>query len=65
MRNGSQSKAGKHSYFYLEIRAAATAAPFVHPRLHSIDAKVETAVIVMTEDERRRQAQELIREAKR
>jgi hypothetical protein len=32
-------------------------------RLHAIDAKIETAVIVMTEDERRRQAQELIREA--
>ena len=31
--------------------------------LHSIEAKVETALVVMTEDERRQRARELIQEA--
>jgi hypothetical protein len=34
-----------------------------HPRLHAIDAKIETALVVMTEDERREQARALIAEA--
>ena len=42
---------------------AAACAPYCHPRLHAIDAKVETALIVMTDDERREQARALIAEA--
>ena len=42
---------------------AAQVAPYCHPRLHAIDAKIETALVVMTEDERRQQARELIQEA--
>jgi hypothetical protein len=42
---------------------AAQCAPYLHPRLHAIDAKIETALVVMTEDERRQQARELIQEA--
>ena len=42
---------------------AAQCSPYLHPRLHAIDAKIETAVIVMTEDERREQARQLIAEA--
>jgi hypothetical protein len=42
---------------------AAQCAPYTHPRLHAIDAKIETALVVMTEDERRQQARELIQEA--
>ena len=38
-------------------------APYCHPRLASIEAKVETALVVMTEDERREHARELIQEA--
>jgi hypothetical protein len=38
-------------------------APYCHPRLASIEAKVETALVVMTEDERRQRARELIQEA--
>jgi hypothetical protein len=43
--------------------AATTAAPFIHPRLHAIDAKIETALVVMTEDERRQRARRAILEA--
>ena len=34
-----------------------------HARLLAIEAKVETALVVMTEDERRQRARELIQEA--
>ena len=39
---------------------AAACAPYCHPRLHAIDAKIETALVVMTEDERRQEAREAI-----
>ena len=42
---------------------AAACSPYCHPRLHAIDAKIETALVVMSEDERRQQARELIQEA--
>jgi hypothetical protein len=42
---------------------AAQVAPYCHPRLASIEAKIETALVVMTEDERRQRARELIQEA--
>ena len=42
---------------------AAQVAPYCHPRLHAIDAKIETALVVMTEEERRQRARELIQEA--
>ena len=42
---------------------AAQCAPYTHPRLHAIDAKIETALVVMTEDERREQARQAIAEA--
>jgi hypothetical protein len=42
---------------------AAQCAPYLHPRLHAIDAKIETALVVMTEDERREQARQAIAEA--
>jgi hypothetical protein len=42
---------------------AAACAPYCHPRLHAIDAKIETALVVMTEDERRAQARQAIAEA--
>jgi hypothetical protein len=37
--------------------------PYVHPRLATIEAKITQEVTVMSEDERRQQARELIREA--
>jgi hypothetical protein len=42
---------------------AAQVAPYCHPRLHAIDAKIETALVIMTEDERREQARQAIAEA--
>jgi hypothetical protein len=42
---------------------AAAVSPYIHPRLHAIDAKIETALVVMTEDERREQARQAIAEA--
>jgi len=42
---------------------AASCSPYVHPRLATIEAKITQEVTVMTEDERRQQARELIREA--
>ena len=42
---------------------AAACSPYCHPRLHAIDAKIETALVVMTEDERRAQARQAIAEA--
>jgi hypothetical protein len=42
---------------------AAQCAPYCHPRLHAIDAKIETALVVMTEDQRREQARQAIAEA--
>ena len=42
---------------------AVALAPYTNPRLHAIEAKIETALVIMTEDERRDQARELIREA--
>jgi hypothetical protein len=46
-----------------DIDAAVRIATACHPRLHAIDAKIETALVVMTEDERRQRARELIQEA--
>ena len=53
----------KISAGFLRGNSAAQVAPYCHPRLHSIEAKVETALVVMTEDERRQRARELIQEA--
>ena len=43
--------------------AAAQAAPYVHPRLHSVEAKTETTVVVASADELRQRAREAIRQA--
>ena len=44
-------------------RMAVALAPYTNPRLLAIEAKITQEVTVMTEDERREQAQRLIREA--
>jgi hypothetical protein len=43
--------------------AATTAAPYIHPRLHAIEAKVETAVVLVTDEQRRERARQAILEA--
>src|SRR5215472_855087 len=44
-------------------RMAMASAPYLHPRLHSVEAKTETTVIVATADERRERARQAILEA--
>ena len=49
--------------FVFAQTAAAQVAPYIHPRLHSVEAKTETTVIVATADERRQAARQAILEA--
>jgi hypothetical protein len=50
-------------YLHPRLAVSAVSVRELHPRLASIEAKVTAAVIVMTEDERREQARQLIAEA--
>jgi len=43
--------------------AARDCAPYIHPRLHSVEAKTETTIIVATAEERRERARQAILEA--
>jgi hypothetical protein len=43
--------------------AASTAAPYLHPRLASVEARIETALVVMSPEERRQRARQAILEA--
>jgi len=44
-------------------QAARDAAPYLHPRLHSVEAKTETTVVVASADELREKARQAIRRA--
>jgi hypothetical protein len=56
-------KAWSNSDFAMAQSAAAQAAPYCHARLHSVEAKQETTVIVASADELRERARAAIREA--
>jgi hypothetical protein len=43
--------------------AASTAAPYLHPRLASVEARIETALVVMSPEERRQRARQAILDA--
>jgi hypothetical protein len=43
--------------------AAAQAAPYCHARLHSVEAKQETTIVVASADELRQRARQAIRQA--
>jgi len=44
-------------------QAARDAAPYLHPRLHSVEAKTETTVVIASAEELRERARQAIREA--
>jgi hypothetical protein len=44
-------------------RMAMASAPYLHPRLHSVEAKTETTVVVASADELRERARAAIRQA--
>jgi len=56
-------KAWARNDFVAAASAAAQAAPYVHPRLHSVEAKQETTILVASADELRQRAREAIRQA--
>jgi len=44
-------------------RMAMASAPYIHPRLHSVEAKQETTVVIASAEELRERARQAIREA--
>jgi hypothetical protein len=56
-------KAWSQDDFAMAQSAAAQAAPYCHARLHSVEAKQETTIVVASADELRQRAREAIRQA--